>query len=202
VDSAAYSPAGGDGAAEVLVIGRLEQRKGAGVLANAMPEVLRRCPRSSFRFVGSDGADSTGKSWRERLIEGVPADERRRVHFEQVPRSELVKRYQQAGVCVLPSVWENFPYALLEAMACGVPVVGTRTGGLPELIEDRVSGLVVPKTDPIALTDGICTLLEDDGLRLRMGKAARRRVEDRYSLERVAPAMLEAYRAVRDGGRS
>jgi glycosyltransferase involved in cell wall biosynthesis len=202
VDSAAYSPAGGDGAAEVLVIGRLEQRKGAGVLANVMPEVLRRCPRSSFRFVGGDGADPTGKSWRERLIAGVPADERRRVHFEQVPRSELVKRYQRAGVCVLPSVWENFPYALLEAMACGVPVVGTRTGGLPELIEDRVSGLVVPKADPAALTDGICTLLEDDGLRLRMGKAARQRVEDRYSLERVAPAMLEAYRAVRDGGRS
>ena len=165
VDAAAYSPARGEGASEVLVIGRLEQRKGAGILADALPTVLRRCPRSSFRFVGSDGADSAGRSWRERLVEQAPAADHKRVHFEQVARTELVHRYHRAGICAFPSVWENFPYALLEAMACGVPVVGTRTGGLPELIEDKVSGLVVPKADPAALAEGLCTLLEDDGLR-------------------------------------
>ncbi len=176
--------------------------QGGGPLGGVLPGVLRRCPRSSFRFVGGDGVDSAGRSWRERLVEGVAAAERGRVQFEQVPRSELIQRYRGASLCVLPSVWENFPYALLEAMACGVPVVGTCTGGLPELIEDRVSGLVVPKGDPGALTDGICTLLEDDALRKHMGREARRRVEGRYSIERVVPAMLETYRAVLDGGRS
>jgi glycosyltransferase involved in cell wall biosynthesis len=202
VDAAAYSPGGAGPSGEVLVIGRLEQRKGAGVLAESVPTVLRRCPGSSFRFVGSDGVDSFGRSWRERLVEGVPPGERGRVHFEQAPRSELIDRYRRSGVCVLPSAWENFPYALLEAMACGVPVVGTRTGGLPELIEDRVSGLVVPKADPAALADGICALLEDDALRTRMGRAARRRVEERFSVERVVPEMLDLYRAARDGGPS
>jgi glycosyltransferase involved in cell wall biosynthesis len=202
VDAFVYSPIASERTSEVLVIGRLEQRKGAGVLVDALPRILRRCPRSSFRFVGSDGADSAGRSWRERLVEYVPTSDRTRVRFEQVPRSELVHRYRRAGVCALPSVWENFPYALLEAMACGVPVVGTRTGGLPELIEDKVSGLVVPKADPAALAEGLCALLEDDKMRTRMGDAARKRVEDLYSVERVVPAMLDFYRDVRDRGRS
>jgi glycosyltransferase involved in cell wall biosynthesis len=202
VDAAVYSPVVSERASEVLVIGRLEQRKGAGVLADALPSILRRCPRSSFRFVGSDGADSAGRSWRERLVEYVPAADRTRVHFEQVARSELIHRYHRTGVCALPSVWENFPYALLEAMACGVPVVGTHTGGLPELIEDKVSGLIVPKADPAALAEGLCGLLEDDKMRTRMGDAARKRVEDLYSVERVVPAMLDFYREVCGGGPS
>jgi glycosyltransferase involved in cell wall biosynthesis len=200
VNAQTYAPVTGERADEVLVVGRLEQRKGAGLLAEALPTVLRRCPRSSFRFVGSDGVDATGRSWRERLLEGVPPAERSRVHFEQVSRDELIRRYHRAAVCVLPSVWENFPYALLEAMACGVPAVGTRTGGLPELIEDGASGLIVPPADAPALADGLCALLQDAGLRDRMGRAARRQVEERFSVEKVVPEMLAVYRSVREGG--
>ena len=200
VDAATYAPGNGARAEEVLVIGRLEQRKGAAALADILPSVLGRCPGSSFRFVGSDGVDANGRSWRERLVEGLPPPERDRVRFEQVPREEIIRRYQGAGLCVLPSVWENFPYALLEAMACGVPVIGTRTGGLPEMIEDRVSGLIVPLADSGALAEGICALLENRGLRESMGRAARQRVEERFSVDRVVPEMITLYRAVRDGG--
>jgi glycosyltransferase involved in cell wall biosynthesis len=195
VDVGRYSPVEGPRADEVLVVGRLEERKGAGLLAEAMPDVLRRCPGSSFRFVGSDGADAAGRSWRERLAAGVPAADRARVHFEQVPRDVLLGRYRRAAVSVLPSVWENFPYALLEGMACGTPAVGTRTGGLPELIEDGVSGLIVPPADAAALADGLCRLLRDAGLRDRMGRAARARCLDRFSLDRVIPDMIDVYRA-------
>lgn len=198
VNADTYSPGDGAKTGDVLVVGRLEQRKGAGLLADAVPAVLRRCPHATFRFVGSDGVDANGRSWRERLLDGVPEAQRGRVVFEQVPRSELIRRYRQAAVCVLPSVWENFPYALLEAMACGVPAVGTRTGGLPELIDDNVSGLVIPPADATALTDGLCRLLQDDRLRQRMGRAARRQVEERFSVERVVPDMLEVYRSVRE----
>jgi glycosyltransferase involved in cell wall biosynthesis len=197
VNARLYSPAGATTqTAEVLIVGRLEQRKGAALLAESMPAVLRLCPHASFRFVGSDGVDARGRSWRERLLEGVAPADRCRVHFEQVPREVLIDRYRRAAVCVLPSVWENFPYALLEAMSCGVPAVGTRTGGLPELIEDGVSGLIVPPADAAALAEALCRLLQNSGLRQRMGRAARQRVEERFSVEAVVPRMLDLYRCV------
>jgi glycosyltransferase involved in cell wall biosynthesis len=199
VNTSTYSPNGAARTPEVLVVGRLEQRKGAALLADVMPEVLRRCPQCTFRFVGSDGADTAGRSWRERLLDGVPSADRHRVHFEQGSREDLIRRYRHAALSVLPSVWENFPYALLEAMACGLPAVGTRTGGLPELIEDGVSGLVVPPADPPALAAALCTLLDDVSLRERMGRAARQRVEERFSVEKVVPDMLSVYRSVREG---
>ncbi len=198
VDAQLYSPAGTQTQmAEVLIVGRLEQRKGAALLAESMPGVLRHCPHASFRFVGSDGVDAGGRSWRERLLDGVAPEDRHRVHFEQVPRDVLIDRYRRAAVCVLPSVWENFPYALLEAMACGVPAVGTRTGGLPELIEDGVSGLIVPPADSTALTAALCRLLQDSELREQMGRASRQRVKEHFSVEAVVPRMLDLYRSIR-----
>jgi glycosyltransferase involved in cell wall biosynthesis len=201
VNTDAFAPSRLANTGEVLVVGRLEVNKGVLVLAEAMPAVLRRCPRASFRFVGSDGTDAAGRSWRQQLLEELTPAERRRVIFEQTTREELIDRYRRAEVCVLPSLWENFPYALLEALSCGVAVVGTRTGGVPELIEDGVTGLLVPPADVLALADGVCTLLEDVGLRQRLGAAARQRVEERFSVAKVVPEMLGLYRAVSQGGR-
>lgn len=199
VNTQRYSPAGAImQTAEILIVGRLEQRKGAALLAESMPAVLRSCPQAEFRFVGNDGVDANGRSWRERLLDGVAPADRCRVHFEQVPREVLIERYRRAAVCVLPSVWENFPYALLEAMSCGVPAVGTRTGGLPELIEDGVSGLIVPPADATALTEALCRLLQDCNLRQQMGRAARQRVEEHFSVEAVVPRMLDLYRSARE----
>ncbi|MHB1426119.1 MAG: glycosyltransferase family 4 protein [Gemmataceae bacterium] len=198
VNTDTYAPGEETKRGEILVVGRLEQRKGAALLAEALPSVLRRCSRAFFRFVGSDGVDASGRSWRERLLDGVPLSDRGRVQFERVSRTELIGRYRQADMCVLPSVWENFPYALLEAMACGVPAVGTRCGGLPELIEDGVSGLVIPPADATALIEALCRLLQDAELQRRMGRAARQRVEGHFSVEAVVPRMLDLYRSVRE----
>jgi glycogen(starch) synthase len=198
VNARLYAPAGTKTrTTEVLIVGRLEQNKGAALLAESMPAVLRACPNVSFRYVGRDGGDANGRPWRERLLDGVAAADRSRVHFEQLPREQLIERYRRAAACVLPSLWENFPYALLEAMSCGVPVIGTRTGGVPELIEDGVSGLIVPPADPTALTEALCRLLQNSGLRQRMGHAARQRVEERFSVEAIVPRMLDLYRSVR-----
>jgi glycosyltransferase involved in cell wall biosynthesis len=196
VDTDTFAPARAADTGEVLVVGRLEVNKGVLVLAEALPQVLRRSKQASFRIVGSDGMDAAGRSWRERLLDGLSSSERNRVHFERTTREELIDRYRRADVCVLPSLWENFPYALLEALSCGVAVVGTRTGGVPELIEDGVSGLIVPPADATALADSICTLLDDPGLRRRLGAAARQRVEERFSVAKVVPEMLGVYRLV------
>jgi glycosyltransferase involved in cell wall biosynthesis len=108
-------------------------------------------------------------------------------------RHELAAAYGRAAVCVLPSKWENAPYAALEAMACGTPVIACNTGGTPELIEDGVDGFLVPVDDPVALTERIVAVLTQPSLQKELGASARRRVEQSFSVERVLPKMVAAY---------
>lgn len=199
VNTATFAPATGPRRKEVLFVGRLERRKGAETLAQAIPYVLRRCPGASFRFIGEDSVDSSGRSWRERILDDLLPAERTRVHFEHIPRAALVQHYRQSALCVVPSVWENFPYVLLEAMACGTPVVATRTGGIPELIEDGVSGFLVPPENPRHLADTLLELLENLPLREKLGRESRKRMEEQFSVQRVVPRMLAAYNSVLDG---
>jgi glycosyltransferase involved in cell wall biosynthesis len=111
-----------------------------------------------------------------------------------VPRHELERLYATAGVVVLPSRQEGLPLSLLEAMAHGCPIVATRVGGIPQLVEHGRSGLLVPPRDPAALRKAIETLLGDPELGRRLGREARGRVAALCSWERVTDATLEAYR--------
>ena len=199
INTLTFAPTMEHRGADILFAGRLERRKGVATLSQMLACVLRRAPAASFRFVGSDGMDSDGRSWRERLLEQVPAAEQQRVHFEHIPRDTLIQRYRQAALCVVPSVWENFPYTLLEAMACATPIIATRAGGMPELVEDGVSGLLVPPESPVQLADALCALLDDAPRRVELGRNARRRVEEQCSVSRVVPRMLAAYTAVLNG---
>src|SRR5262249_29836264 len=141
VNTETYRPDHGPVGKEIMIVGRLEQRKGTALFIDAIPDVLHRCPGSTFHFFGSEEVLPNVRPWRERLLEKVPKEEQSRVHFHLTNRDELIRRYQRAAVSVMPSVWESLCYALQEAMACGVPAIGTRVGGIPELIEDGVTGL-------------------------------------------------------------
>jgi glycosyltransferase involved in cell wall biosynthesis len=97
-----------------------------------------------------------------------------RVRFAgSLPRVEVLALFRAADAVLLSSAWENFPHVLVEALAVGTPVVATRVGGVAEIVEDGVSGLLVPAGDPEALADAAGRLLADAGLheRLRAGTA-------------------------------
>jgi len=97
-----------------------------------------------------------------------------------------------ADICVVPSVWQDaFPLAVLEAMALGKPVVATRVGGIPEMIEDGNHGLVVPPGDEGALASAIQTLLEDPAKGRELGGAARARVARHFTPERQLRQLLQ-----------
>lgn len=103
---------------------------------------------------------------------------------------------EQLDVAVNCSDWEGTPGNVLEAMAAGVPVVATRVGGTPALIEHDVHGLLVPPRDPVALADATRELLSDPGRRMRMGVEARRRHSEHYSGAALVACMEEIYESL------
>ena len=109
-----------------------------------------------------------------------------------VGHDELERLYDEAAVVVLPSYREGLPLAVLEAMAHGRPVVATRVGGIPDLVEDGATGFLVEPGDVDGLRAALLRLLADPELRRRLGNEARRRVR-RCSWEAVAAETLDAY---------
>lgn len=110
-----------------------------------------------------------------------------------VKREELIKLYQNATLHVVPSHYEGLPTVLLEAMSCGLPVVATDVCGNKEVISSGVNGFLVPPKSPKAMADVILWLLENGPVRERVGKAARKTIEERYTWDRITDNVLFSY---------
>jgi colanic acid/amylovoran biosynthesis glycosyltransferase len=116
-----------------------------------------------------------------------------------LPFAEVRKRYERADVFAIPFVKgrdgsnDIIPNAVLEAMACGLPVVTTNITALPELVTDGESGFLVPPRDTEALAARIAELIESPYLRARMGSYGRRRAEERFDIERNVMAYVELF---------
>jgi len=118
-----------------------------------------------------------------------------------VPAERLVELYAEAEVAVVPSLYEGFSLPAVEAMACGVALVSTTGGALPEVVgRDGETALLVPPGDPGALAVALVRALDDAPLRARLGEAGRLRVLERYSWRATAEATVEQYRAAIAGG--
>jgi glycosyltransferase involved in cell wall biosynthesis len=111
-----------------------------------------------------------------------------------VPHDALGLYYERAAVVVVPSLREGYGVAAREAMAYGRPVVATSVGGLPDAIEDGITGLLVPPGEPAALRAALEQLLDDAALRARLGAAARERARAAFSWDAATAATLTAYR--------
>jgi glycosyltransferase involved in cell wall biosynthesis len=111
-----------------------------------------------------------------------------------LPRVEMLEHLKQADVFVQPSIAsEMFGIAVAEAMAAGAPVVATRICGLPELVADGVTGLLVDRDDPEMLAEAIIHLLDDSNLSGHMGDAGRARVEQLFTWDQTTEALQNAF---------
>ena len=178
----------------VFFAGRLEPRKGIDTLAQAIPRVIERYPRVLFAIAGLDYHPSVNSALiRRELFKRGWEDKARFLGF--VDDAILVNLLMRADVFVLPSNFENFPYSLIEAMVAGSPIVSTRVGGIPEIIEDGKTGILVEKGDEEALAKGILQFLEDKDLASEFGRRARKSAEERFDHVAIGRTTKELYRS-------
>ena len=160
---------------------RAAPEKGVAHLLRAFNRVAQSVPAAEPRPVLLYIGDGPQLAELKALRESLPArDDIILAGYRTDARAIL----EGADLCVAPSVWQDaFPLAVLEAMAWGKPVIATRVGGIPEMIEDGVHGLLVPPADEPALAEALQALLADPARAARMGEAARRRVAEQFATE-------------------
>lgn len=181
----------------VLAARRLVKKNGMEYLLQAAPEFLATSPQARLVIAG-DGPEE------EALIQlaatGGVAD---RVHFlGNIARERLPDLVAMADIAVLPSLKEATSIAGLEAMASGKPLVGTAVGGIPEIIRDGETGLLVPPADASALAQALARLIRDEALRLRLGQAGRARAVAEFAWPVIAARTAEAYARAQEHAKS
>ena len=160
----------------VAVFSRLNWMKGVEFFLDAAMVLAGRFPDVYFLVVGDGGNKRELEEQAYRLGLG------QRIVFTGF-RSDVSDLLSEVAISVLPSLSEGTSNTLLESMAAGIPVIATRVGGNPEVIEDEVSGLLVTPRDSAALAGAIGRLLDDEGLALSLGQAGMRRVTEIFSIE-------------------
>jgi glycosyltransferase involved in cell wall biosynthesis len=178
----------------LLYVGNLVRRKGVDYLLRAFREVLHEYPEATLTIVGS-GSD-------EEALRKVAGDSElapRVVFAGRRRHEELPAILRAADLFVFPSLSEATPRAVLEAMAMELSVVATNVGGIPEMVVDGVSGLLVPPADSALLARAVCQGLSDPEWREAAGQRGRQRVLTTYTLDHHVSRMLTLHRTLLRG---
>jgi glycosyltransferase involved in cell wall biosynthesis len=189
----AIDPPAGPGKQTVLCVGRTQMVKGVTLLVDAGRRLLAQGLDLNFHFIGGDTHTSpSGGPMKPYLENMVPACFRDRFTFEGFrPRGALARAIRSATVCCYPSLFESFSMACVEAMSLGAAVVGSNSGGIGEIIEHEVNGLLFEPGSVPSLEASLVRLLRDEPLRRRLGAAAPARVRELCDPERVASQVVE-----------
>ena len=183
----------------LLSVGRLQSRKGHDLVVRALAGLGPNGPRLRYVIVG-DGAEAQRL---KALVVELGVDDRVRF-MGQIPSAELPAYYAAADIFVHPnrvdgSDFEGFGLVFLEAAAAGVPAIGGRSGGVPEAVEDGVTGMLVSGEDVVELQDTIRLLAGSDVLRAQLGGAARMRVLKQFTWDRAAQQVDAIDASLRSG---
>jgi glycosyltransferase involved in cell wall biosynthesis len=168
------------------IIARLSDVKGINILIKAMPVIIKRIPSANLMIVGQGPEEAFLKKLTQDL------SLRPHVHFKSTinQTQDLLPAFD---VFVMPSLMEGLGLSVMEAQACGIPVVASRVGGLVDLIEDGKNGFLVPVNDPPALADRIIELLLDPQQSKLMAQQGRLNIEQHFSSEMMLKETLKFY---------
>ena len=171
----------------VLFLGMVTEAKGAFDLLRAWPAVREKIPGARLVLGGAGELERAREMAREH---GYPLETPGWVVGEE--KADLIRR---AWVLALPSRWEAMPMSVLEAMAAGVPVVASRVGGIPGVVVDGKTGLLVEPRDVNALGEALARILAGTGERQAMGAAGRERAAEQFSADVVVPRLEAVWEA-------
>ena len=175
------------GRVRILLAGQVIRRKGCAELL----EAARQLAEADFVLLGVVNKDMAER------VRNLPTNVK---IVDQVPQDVVLQEMMASDIFVLPSYHEGFPMAVLEAMAVGLPVVTTRAGALPEMVEDGKGGLIVQRRNVPALVSALRMLMNDPARRKRMATFNREKVRAQYTYSMVAPQLMAIYEQI--GGAS
>ncbi len=178
--------------------GQIAEVKGIWDFVEAAKILAGRVPDALFVVVGDDlkNGGQTRRDMEARVAQAGLAARFRFLGF----RTDVPRIVQAFDLIAVPSHVEPLGNSTLEAMAAGRPVIGSRVGGIPEMVVEGETGVLVPPRDPSALADGIARVLTDRACRIRMGGAARQRAATAFSIEAHGARLQDFYDSVCSSG--
>ena len=188
----------------VLFAGRLNPQKGVSAIFASIPKVLERYPDVRYVFVGEPDSQQFAGEIRQ-MLDDSPVLKAKVMLLGKLPRHKLAALYRIADVALVPSVYEPFGYAAIEAMAAGVPLVATAAGGLAEIVDHEKTGLSVPvhidksglrMVDVASLASATARMLQDEEFARQMALAAEDKVRRIFGIETMVQATRRIYKAV------
>jgi len=196
IDLSAFTPAlhrQREGPVRLLYVGRFNVFKNVETLLEAVAK-LAQMDVGEFELV------LVGEGEQRPALECIVSELglTRRVRFEGwVARDQIADQYRGADIFVTATTWEGMPNTVLEAMACGLPIVGTQASGLRELVREGVNGYLVPIKNPDALAEALALLIDNGYERRRMGRESRKRAEREFAWEYIAKQYVGVYEQIR-----
>lgn len=191
VDAKLFHPQGEKEDDLLLFVGRISIQKGLHVLLESLRYLKRSC---RLVIIGPAGLDKYSQDMLK-LVEKENQKGKHKIEYLGALEN-IIKWYQKASICVLPSFWEAFSVVMLEALSCETPVIATNVGGIPEVIRNHEHGILVPPNNPPKLAEAIQFLLDNKDARTRMGKEGRKLTMKNFSLEASAKILSGIYQEV------
>lgn len=183
---------------DILFSGRFEYRKGAGIILRAIKKILAIAPEITFSIAGETEFKSS-ENYRHALERSLSSDERKRVWFlGPLSHEHLLPLYRNSSLFLFPSLFENAPYSLFEAMSSGMPIIASDKGGVPEVIKHGENGLLFSPEKPDDLVTQIQTLYTNRELAQELGNNAAKSVRVIFDDESLINEHLQFYRMVLD----
>lgn len=176
----------------VICLARLVPVKDHRTLISAFGLLARKKTDAELWLVGDGPEEKEILLHARRVLPGA--------RFKMLPgRTDIGPLLSRSNLLVLSSVAEGMPNAILEAMACGLPVVATGVGGVPEVVEDGRTGFLVPPRNAQALADALGRILTDENMAAELGRNGRMRVERSYSVSAMVRMHEEVFRTLLNG---
>jgi hypothetical protein len=185
---------------KILFVGRLEPRKGVDILLEAFGLVAEQLDEVELHLVGNNAIPwNRGRTIQQVFLETADRKLVEKVKFwGEVSDDERDNWLQSCDVFVAPSRYESFGLVYLEAMSKGKPVIGCQVGGVPEIIDHEINGLLVPPENAKSLADAILRLLTDQTVYNKMSINGIKKVQEVFTSEKMALHTLEVYKELLD----